>query len=198
MPVMKRRHFLAATAAAVGGITAGAGGTLGVQALATRPPVYPTEGPPSAQSYLPIDPANIAEAVNRLDSLVNDLMKRTGMPGVAVAVVHEDVIVYAKGFGVRRVGTTDVVDADSVFQLASLSKSISATAISGAVAAGVAGWDDPIVKHLPAFTLHDDYATSNVTVADMFSHRSGLPGHAGDLIEDLGFSAATIQQRLRH
>ena len=84
------------------------------------------------------------------------------------------------GFGVGRVGTTDAVNADTVFQLASVSKSIGATVVAHQVASGVVAWNTPIVKHLPWFALGDDWVTRHVTIADMYAHRSGLPDHAGD------------------
>lgn len=61
----------------------------------------------------------------------------------------------------------------------------------------MAGWNDRIVDHDPGFALKDPYVTANVTVADLFSHRSGLPDHAGDLLEDLGYQRDYILRHLR-
>jgi CubicO group peptidase (beta-lactamase class C family) len=134
--------------------------------------------------------------VAALDGIVGGIMRRTGVPGIAVAVVHDDRVVYLKGFGVRRVGTKQRVDPNTVFQLASVSKPVGASVIAGAVGRGIVGWDDPVVKHLAGFTLSDPYVGSHVTIADMYAHRSGLPDHAGDLLEDLGADRATIFNRL--
>jgi CubicO group peptidase (beta-lactamase class C family) len=105
--------------------------------------------------------------------------------------------VYGAGFGVRQVGNTDAVDADTVFQLASLSKSLGATVVAHQMGSGVISWDTPIVNNLPWFVLDDGWVTSHVTIADMFAHRSGLPDHAGDDLEDLGYDRAQVLQRLR-
>ncbi|WP_156921953.1 serine hydrolase [Azorhizobium doebereinerae] len=144
-----------------------------------------------------IPPERIDAAIASLDSVAADLMKRSGIPGMAIAVVRGGKTVYAKGFGVRKAGEAAPVDADTVFQIASLSKSLSASVVAQQVGAGVVGWDTPIVRHLPWFRLADPWVTSHVTIADMFSHRSGLPDHAGDDLEDLGYGRRTILERLR-
>jgi CubicO group peptidase (beta-lactamase class C family) len=72
----------------------------------------------------------IDSAVSALDGLVKGVMKSSGVPGVAVAVVRNDRVVYAKGFGVRQVGTSASVNADTVFMLASVSKSLASTEVA--------------------------------------------------------------------
>ena len=74
--------------------------------------------------------AQIDKAIAELDAMAASLMKRTGLPGMAVAVVRGDRKAYAKGFGTRQVGVDAPVDADTVFQLASVSKSIGAPVIA--------------------------------------------------------------------
>ncbi len=140
----------------------------------------------------------IEDAIAELDELANDIMRRTGIPGMAVAVVHDGQVAYAKGFGVRKVGdSTAAVDADTVFQIASVSKSVSATVIAHQVGKGIVRWDTPLIRHLPGFQLRDPYVTRHVTIGDLFAHRSGLPDHAGDDLEDLGYDRAQILERLR-
>lgn len=123
-------------------------------------------------------------------------MKRTGVPGVAVAVVHDGKVVHLQGYGVRKAGEKAVVDADTVFQLASVSKPIASTVVSGAV--GTEGWTAPVSPNLPDFRLKDPWVTTHVTAADLFAHHSGLPDHAGDLLEDLGYDRAYILSHLRY
>jgi CubicO group peptidase (beta-lactamase class C family) len=84
-----------------------------------------------------------------------------------------------------------------VFQIASLSKPVTATMVARQVEAGVVAWDTPVVKHLPWFKLKDPWITSHVTIGDLLSHRSGLPDHGGDDLEDLGFDQRQILERLR-
>ncbi|GLE51810.1 hypothetical protein ATCCBAA256_13870 [Mycobacterium montefiorense] len=62
----------------------------------------------------------------------------------------------------------------------------------------VVTWDTPVAAKLPWFALSDPYVTGHVTVADMYSHRSGLPDHAGDKLEDLGYDRRQVLERLKY
>jgi CubicO group peptidase (beta-lactamase class C family) len=139
----------------------------------------------------------VAAAVAQLDTLAQQALVRTGVPGLAVAVVYRDEVVYLKGFGVREAGKPAAVDADTVFQLASVSKPIASTVVAALVGEGVVDWDDRIVDHDPGFAMYDPWVTSQITLRDMFAHRSGLPGWAGDLLEDIGYDRAEVLHRLR-
>ena len=155
-------------------------------------------GAQSNTAAVPIQPGAIDAAVGQLDGIAQDLMKRTGVPGMSIAVVHNDAVVYAKGFGVRELGKPDPVDPNTVFQLASVSKPISGTVVARAVGQGKVAWHEPVVRLQPSFALSNRYATNNVTVADLFAHRSGLPDHIGDILEDLGEPRLGILHRLRY
>jgi CubicO group peptidase (beta-lactamase class C family) len=78
-----------------------------------------------------------------------------------------------------------------------MSKPIASTVISTIVRDGLATWDDPLVNHVPEFRLYDPWVTSQVTLRDMFAHRSGLPGNAGNDLEDVGYDRDAILHRLR-
>ena len=147
-------------------------------------------------------PENAVEnAVAQLDGMAEDLMAKSGIPGMAVVVVHGGESVYAKGFGVKNNqlldGPDNRVGPDTVFQLASLSKPLGATVVAHQVSAGAISWDTPIVESLPWFGLSDPAVTKMVTVGDMYAHRSGLPDHAGDLLEELGYDRRLILEKLR-
>jgi CubicO group peptidase (beta-lactamase class C family) len=157
-----------------------------------------SDAPPNETAAWPVPDGRVDEAVGRLDDIVTEMQADTGVPGVAVAVVHGDEVVYAEGFGVRQVGSDEEVDADTVFQIASLSKPVGATVVAGVVGDGTVAWDDTIVSHLPDFALSDDWVTDHVTIEDVYAHRSGLPEHAGDLLEDLGYDRAEVLERLRY
>ncbi|MEU2006962.1 serine hydrolase [Rhodococcus sp. NPDC019627] len=152
---------------------------------------------PATVSGVDIPDGRVDDAVGRLDDLVKNLMDSTHVPGMAVAVVHGGRTVYAKGFGVREEGTDEMVDADTVFQLASLSKSVGSTVVAHEVGTGVVGWDTTVVSKLPGFALADPWVTEHVTVGDLYSHRSGLPDHAGDGLEDLGNNQQQVLDKLR-
>ncbi|MGW2238365.1 serine hydrolase [Streptomyces sp. NPDC001759] len=98
---------------------------VGRAAVETSPlPTVPPAQPPSQLTR-----AEVETAVSRLDGVVRDAMRRTGVPGVALGVVHDDKVLYLKGFGVRTAGTKDRVGVDTVFQLASVSKPLASTVV---------------------------------------------------------------------
>jgi CubicO group peptidase (beta-lactamase class C family) len=160
-------------------------------ASSTLAPTPPPQPPPL------LTPAQVDAALGRLDGVVHDTMTRTGVPGMAVGVVYRDRVVYLRGFGVRRVGRPAMVDPDTVFQLASVSKPLASTVVAGAVGDKAVAWDDPVSTHDTGFALKSRWVSSHVTLADLFAHRSGLPDHAGDLLEDLHFDRAYILRHLR-
>ncbi|BBX41868.1 serine hydrolase [Mycobacterium simiae] len=167
----------------------------------SSPPSALSQAPPNEVSGLDIPPGRIDDAIAKVDGLVGDLMRSTGVPGMSVAVVRGGKAVYAKGFGVKDAskgnGKDNRVDADTVFQLASVSKSVGATVVAHAVTGNLISWDTPVAAELPWFGLSDPYVTSHVTVADLYSHRSGLPDHAGDKLEDLGYDRRHVLERLK-
>jgi CubicO group peptidase (beta-lactamase class C family) len=181
-------------------LVAGCGSHTAEQATPSASPTQ-SDVPPPLVPAMPLPENAVENAVAKLDGMADDLMKKSGIPGLAVAVVHGGKTVYAKGFGVKDVKAADDqgnrVDPDTVFQLASLSKPVSATVVAHQVGANAIGWDTPIVSKLPWFELSDPVVTQMVSVGDMFSHRSGLPDHAGDMLEDLGYDRRYVLERLR-
>ena len=142
-------------------------------------------------------PARQLSLFASLDAIANEIIIKSSVPGMAVAVVRGGRTVYSKGFGIRKIGETQAVDADTVFQIASISKSLAASVVAHEVGMGNVNWDTPIVAHLPWFKLMDPWVRQHVTIADMFSHRSGLTEHAGDDLEDLGSDRRAVLERLR-
>lgn len=136
-------------------------------------------------------------ALEQLPDIAQQGLDSTGVPGMSIAVVFQDEVVFAEGFGVREVGTDEKITPDTVFQIASLSKPLSATAVSAAIAEGDVEWETPIRTLLPEFEYSEPTVTELATVGDAFSHRTGLITGAGDDLEDLGFDRDTILQRLR-
>jgi CubicO group peptidase (beta-lactamase class C family) len=114
------------------------------------------------------------------DEYVNNAMKTWQVPGVAIAVVKDDQIVMAKGYGVRELGKPAPVDEKTLFAIGSSSKAFTAALIAMLVDEGKLKWEDPATKYLPGFQLYDPYATRELTVGDLLSHRSGLA--RGDLL----------------
>jgi CubicO group peptidase (beta-lactamase class C family)/pimeloyl-ACP methyl ester carboxylesterase len=151
----------------------------------------------TAQQKSHVTSEQVTRAIQELEKLAQTQVQRNAVPGIAIAVVFQDKLVYAKGFGVRDVNTKAPVDADTVFQLASLSKPIGSTVVAELVGQGKITWDSKLNVLDPTFAMFDPWVTREITIRDMYAHRSGLPAHAGDLLEDLGFTRAEILHRLR-
>ncbi|PYK11701.1 MAG: serine hydrolase [Verrucomicrobia bacterium] len=141
---------------------------------------------PPAQSRVTSD--QVSHAIQQIESLAQKQIEENALPGLAIAVVFQDKTVYAKGF----------VDPDTVFQLASLSKPIGSTVVAELVGEGKITWDSKLSVLDPTFQMFDPWVTREITIRDMYAHRSGLPAHAGDLLEDLGFTRAEVLYRLRY
>jgi CubicO group peptidase (beta-lactamase class C family) len=198
---LTRRGFVQGAGVVTAGL--GLGSVMGTAraAAATAAPaglnLHPPAVDPTTQSLVPVPAGRVAAAVGFLDGIVGQVMAATGVPGLAASVVHQGELLYAKGFGVRDIDTGVPVDSKTVFHLASVSKSLSSTVVAGLVGRKAVQWADPIVSHLPDFALSVPYVTDNVSYGDMFSHSSGLPEHAGDLLEDLGWDQQYIFHALR-
>lgn len=159
--------------------------------------VFATTGAGFAAEREPLPPAQLQMALDALTAAAEEAIADDRTPGIAIAVVHGDEVILAKGFGVRDVRTGDPVDPDTVFQLASVSKPIGSTVISGLVGDGKLTWDTRLMDLTPGFSLQEPWVTSQVTLRDLYSHRSGLPDHAGDLLEDYGYDREEVLHRLR-
>lgn len=116
-----------------------------------------------------------------LDGYIQNAVKSWGIAGLAIAVVKDDSVVYARGFGVREVGKPDAVDPQTLFAIGSNSKFFTSTIVGMMVDAGRMKWDDPATKYLPGFQMYDPYVTREITIRDLLSHRSGL-GRRGDML----------------
>ena len=134
------------------------------------------------------------------DARVEAAMRLRDVPGMAIAIVEDGRIVHAKGYGVRRLGSSEVVDADTIFPTGSTGKAVTAAALAILVDEGKLGWDDKVVDHLPDFRMYDPWVTREMTVRDLLVHRSGLGLGAGDLlfVPRSSRSRADIVRALRH
>lgn len=122
------------------------------------------------------------EPLAGLDTYIENALREWRVPGLAIAVVKGDTIVYAQGFGVREMGKPEPVTPETRFAMASNSKAFTATAIGLLVEEKRLGWDDAVCEKLPAFQLQDPAATRALTIRDLLCHRVGLGTWQGDLI----------------
>ena len=147
----------------------------------------------------------VADPVAEADALSQEAARLFDVPGMAVAIVVGDEVVFSRGYGALDVtreagaaGDNAVNDATS-FAIASNTKAFTATALGLLVADGEIGWDDRVVDHLPELKLWDDYVTRELRVRDLLSHRVGLSTWAGDLMWlSSNYDRETILARLQH
>lgn len=126
----------------------------------------------------PLHPAKM----EYLDLFYKAAMERWNVPGMAISVVHNDSIIFAKGYGVTDIYTRQAVDEHTLFAVASNTKAITATALAMLVDEGKLKWNDRVTNYLPWFEMSDPFVTKNMTIRDLLTHRSGHKTFAGDLI----------------
>lgn len=117
-----------------------------------------------------------------LDRYIEEIRSAFDVPGIGIAIVRDDTVLLARGYGVRTLGKPDRVDANTLFGIASNTKAFTATAVGMLVEEGKLEWDAPVIRYLPWFQLSDPYVTREITVRDLLVHRSGLGLGAGDLL----------------
>jgi CubicO group peptidase (beta-lactamase class C family) len=132
-----------------------------------------------------------------LDAYIEKSVKLAKIPGVAVAIVRNDSVLYTKGFGVLAAGGHAPVNEQTLFEIGSSSKAFTATIVAMMVSDGKMKFDDLVSKYLPDFKLADPVASSLLTIRDAMTHRSGI-GRAGDPVWiDAGMSRAELLHRVR-
>jgi CubicO group peptidase (beta-lactamase class C family) len=119
------------------------------------------------------------------------------VPGLAIAIVKDDRVLFAKGFGVRKLAEAAPVDADTLFAIGSTTKAMTAATLAMLIDEGKLAWDDRVTKHLSGFELYDPAVTRELTVRDLLCHRSGLPRGDG-LWYGTRYDRAEVLNRVRH
>jgi CubicO group peptidase (beta-lactamase class C family) len=132
-----------------------------------------------------------------LDEYVTAALNKWQVPGLAIAVVKDGEIVLARGYGANELGKDRKTTRETVFTIASCTKSFVSACIGLLVEEGKLRWDDPVVRHLPEFQLADPYLTKHLTLRDLLTHRTGLR-RADLLAEGAGFDSKEILRRLKH
>ena len=117
-----------------------------------------------------------------VDAAVRATIARYHLPGIAVGVIQDGKVVFARGYGETIADSGDAVSNKTLFKIASNSKAMTASVLARLVQQGKLNWDDPVIKHLPAFAMHDPWVTAHMTVSDLLVHNSGLPEGGGDLM----------------
>ena len=131
-----------------------------------------------------------------LDAYVTRATREWNAPGLAIAVVKDGKIVFEKGYGVREIGKSGVIDTATIFPIASTTKAMTAAALAMLVDEGKVKWDDPVTKYIPSLQLYDPYVTRELTVRDLLTHRAGV-GNSDFLWYLTDLPHAEIIKRLR-
>ncbi|MBS1917261.1 MAG: serine hydrolase [Bacteroidetes bacterium] len=129
------------------------------------------------------------------EQYIKQAMQLWKTPGLSIVVIKDDNVVYKNAFGVTQLGKPDPFTTSTLSICASTTKAMTAVCMGMLVDEGKVKWTDKVSDVYPALKLYDDYATSEITVKDLFTHNTGL-GNA-DLLWVLGFPLDTIIYRMR-
>ena len=138
------------------------------------------------------------DEVADLDAFIQQAMKEYQVPGAAVAVVKDGKVILAKGYGVRDINKTEKVDENTIFQLASVTKTLTGAAAGTVVDSGKLDFDTPIFNYLPEFVGYDPYMTRWLTMRDLLAMRTGWHEFSGDSVDSFGYDRAEILHRMRY
>lgn len=165
-----------------------------LQSFKSEPEKVSTENQITEPEYNPV--IEIEATINEFDSLLNENFKNSGIVGGAAVVTYKGKIALMKCFGVRKAGENDPIDKNTVFRLASVSKSVTGVLAGILDDENVVNLDDKVVDYLPEFTLKDPASTQELTVRHLLSHTSGLIPHAYDLMVEDQVPLEKIMERL--
>jgi CubicO group peptidase (beta-lactamase class C family) len=142
--------------------------------------------------------ATIAGVKPGAEAYITSGMKAFDTPGLAIAIIANDRIVYSKGFGVRSKAGGAPVDTRTVFQIGSATKGFLSATMALMVDRGKFKWDDRVVDLDPEFQLKDPWVTREFRVFDLLAQRSGLPPYANDALGIFGLSRTELIRSLRY
>jgi CubicO group peptidase (beta-lactamase class C family) len=120
--------------------------------------------------------------IQKLDEYFQKSLDEWKIPGMAIAIIRNDSVIFAKGYGVKDISKPDKVDENTLFGIASNTKAFTSASIALLVEENKLNFDDKVQKYLPYFELYNDYVSQNFTVTDLLCHRSGLVTFSGDLL----------------
>ncbi len=149
---------------------------------------------------LPPGPArarDLSAILAQFESHARQAMADEGIPGMAVAIVYNDQVVYLKGFGVRSLSDSTPVDPETIFQIGSTSKAFTSALVAMMVDQGKLAWNDRVIDHLPDFRMFDPWVTREFQVRDLMSQHSGLAAYTLTLAPILGYPTSLVLDSMR-
>jgi CubicO group peptidase (beta-lactamase class C family) len=135
--------------------------------------------------------------LQNIEAYTQQVIKEWQVPGMALSIVKDNEIVFAKGFGEKEQGKFNPVNEHTAFQIGSVSKSFTAMLMAMLVDEEKVAWDDPVKTHLPDFEMYDPWVSNNLLVKDIMIHRTGLPGQSGTYIPCLGYEQHDVYQMFK-
>ena len=117
------------------------------------------------------------EFLDYIRKQAEDGLKLWDSPSVAIGIIKDGKVVLCEGFGHRDVEAGFPATGKSLYQMGSCSKAFTSALVAILVDQGKLSWDEPLINYLPNVRFLEDYTTSNLTMRDILSHRSGLPRH---------------------
>jgi beta-lactamase class C len=140
----------------------------------------------------------LQELINQFDDEIQNLAREANTPGAAVAIVHDSTIVFLKPYGLKKAGSSDSIDVNTVFRIASVSKCFAAFLTGTLVEDSIVAWDNHIVDYVPKFSLKSPEETQRLSIRNVLSHTTGLPYHAYTNMVEEGISLDSMLSWLRN
>jgi CubicO group peptidase (beta-lactamase class C family) len=134
-------------------------------------------------------------ALRDLDGYIAEAVEDWNLPGLAIAIVAEDSVVFARGYGLQNIEDGEPVDTGTRFAIGSTTKAMISVALGILVDEGAVEWDAPVISYLPWFRVGDPYITQELTVRDLLTHRAGFP-NIDQIWTNPGFTADEILRRV--
>lgn len=143
---------------------------------------------------------NYTKQNQQVEKAITKAMSTFQVPGVAVAIIKNDQVVFSKGFGVIESGKKAKVNSETLFGIASNTKAMTTALIAGLVDEGKLTWRTKVIDIIPEFQMPDAYVTREFTIIDLLSHNSGLGLGAGDLTiwPDTTLTTKDVINALKH
>lgn len=135
---------------------------------------------------------------SQIDSLVQKTMTTFNVPGMAVAVLKDGKMYHKNTYGISSVKTNAPVNENTLFGVASNTKAFTAAALGQLVDQKKIKWDTKVNDIIPEFKLYDPYVTSEFTIRDLLTHRSGLGLGAGDLMVFPATNTTTMEEMIHN
>jgi CubicO group peptidase (beta-lactamase class C family) len=146
-----------------------------------------------------LEDSKIKECAEKMDKIIKNGLKETGIPGCAFVVARKDKIIHVSAIGKTTVDSkspTEVTNS-TVFPISSVSKNFTAVLVGALVAEGKLHWNDKVRKYLPDFFISTEELSQEMTITDLISHSSGFKHFVVDSLFAGNYDKAKIMRALR-